>query len=138
MRHNNWQGRLHAYVESCKNTSFAYGSFDCGIFAADCIEAITGNDLAAEFRGYKSAREAVTAIKNACGAMSIPKLGEYIAAKHGLREVPLNFAQRGDLVIVSNKRFGIVSMTGTDIYVPANRGITRVPLRDATKAYRIS
>lgn len=98
---------------------------------------MTGEDLAAELRGYSSAREAMEACRRVCGSASIRKLGEYIAAKHELREVPVLMAQRGDLAIVKNCRFGLVAMSGTEIYVPAKVGVMRVPLNHATKVYRI-
>ena len=136
-RKEDWPVRLHHYIESIHDRKFAYGAFDCGLFAAACIEAMTGEDFASELRGYTSAREAMEAIKRVCGSASIRKLGEYIAAKHGLKEVPVLMAQRGDLAIVKNLRFGIVALTGTEIYVPAKQGIMRVPLTHATKAYRV-
>lgn len=137
MRYNNWPSKLHSYVESHTNTPFAYGQFDCGLFASGAIEAMTGEDWAEEFRGYGSAREALQAIKLECGSSSIAKLGLYIASKHHLKAVPVLMAQRGDLAIVRNRRFGIVSLTGTDIYVPAKVGVIRVPLEQATKVYRV-
>jgi hypothetical protein len=137
MRKEDWPVQLHRYIDSIQDARFAYGAFDCGLLAAGCIEAMTGEDLAADLRGYTSAREALAACKRVCGSYSIRNLGEYIAAKHGLKEVPVLMAQRGDLAIVRNRRFGIVALTGTEIYVPAKQGIIRVPLTDATKAYRV-
>ena len=137
MRKDDWPVRLHRYIESIKDSKFAYGAHDCGLLAAGCIEVMTGEDFASELRGYTSAREAMEAVKRVCGSASIRKLGEHIAAKYNLREVPVLMAQRGDLAIVKNRRFGIVALTGTEIYVPAKQGIIRVPLVDATKVYRI-
>jgi hypothetical protein len=136
-RYNDWPTRLHLYIESIRDTPFKYGSFDCGTLAAGAIEAMTGDDLASELRGYTSAREALAASKRVCGSYSIPKLGEYISAKYGLKEVPILMAQRGDLAIVRNRRFGIVSLTGTNIYVPHKVGVIEGPLTSATKVYRV-
>lgn len=137
MRYDDWPTRLHAYVESMQDREFAYGDFDCGLFAAGCIQAMTGEDLAAELRGYKSRREAIEAMRRMCGSASICKLGDAIASRRGLAEVPVLMAQRGDLTIVKGRRFGIVTLSGTEIYVPAKWGIMRFPLMDATKVYRI-
>jgi hypothetical protein len=137
MRKEDWPARLHQYIESVKNSTFAYGQFDCGLLAAGCIEAMTCEDFASELRGYTSAREALAASKRVCGYYSIRKLGEYLAAQHHLKEVPVLMAQRGDLAVVKDRRFGIVTLSGTEIYVPAKQGIARVPLTDATKVYRI-
>jgi hypothetical protein len=137
LRKDDWPIRLHRYFESVQDAKFTYGDFDCGLFAAGGIEAMTGADLAAELRGYSSAREAMEACRRVCGAASIRKLGEYIASSHGLHEVPVLMAQRGDLAIVKNRRFGIVAMNGMEVYVPAKVGVMRVPLSHATKVYRI-
>lgn len=137
MRYDDWATRLHVYVESMQGCDFAYGEFDCGLFAAGCIHAMTGEDLAAELRGYTSRSEAVAAMKRVCGSASVCRLGEAIAAAHSLNAVPVLMAQRGDLAIVKDRRFGIVTLSGTEIYVPAKRGIMRFPLKDATKVYRI-
>jgi len=137
MRYDDWVTRLDVYVESMQGRKFAYGEFDCGLFAAGCIQAMTGEDLAAELRGYESRAAAIEAMKRLCGSASIRKLGDAIAAAHNLSAVPVLMAQRGDLAIVRDRRFGIVTLSGTEIYVPAKRGIMRFALKDATKVYRI-
>ena len=137
MRYQDWPSRLHRYIESIKETPFKYGIYDCGLMAAGCIHAMTGEDFAEEFRGYASSREALDSIKRVTGSASIAKLGGYVASKHGLTEVPILMAQRGDLAIVRNRRFGIVALTGSEIYVPAKTGVIRVPLDHATAIYRI-
>jgi hypothetical protein len=98
---------------------------------------MTGEDWALEFRGYSTGREALRAIKSVCGSASILKLGEYISNKHNLTSVSVLMAQRGDLAIVRDRRFGIVALNGTEIYVPTKLGIRRVPLTHATQVYRV-
>jgi hypothetical protein len=54
MRFRDWQERLDQAIDAARNQSFSYGSFDCALFAASCVEAMTGVDYAAELRGYDS------------------------------------------------------------------------------------
>lgn len=137
MRYDDWPSRLHVYVESMRDVPFSYGTFDCGLFAAGCIDAMTGLDLAEDLRGYTDRRECLEGCRLLCGSASIRKLGEYIAARYELGEVPILMAQRGDLAIVKNRRFGIIALSGTEIMVPGKTGIIRFPLKDATRVYRI-
>ncbi|WP_263354188.1 DUF6950 family protein [Acidicapsa acidisoli] len=137
MRYDDWPSRLHGYVESQQDAKFAYGRFDCGLFAAGCIEAMTGEDFASDLRGYTSGCQAREVCKRLCGSASIPNLAEYIAARHNLKAVPILHAQRGDLAIVKDRRFGIVALNGTEVMVPGRIGVLRFPLTDATKVYRI-
>lgn len=50
-RCEDWHARLAAYVFDAGRTPFAYGSHDCALFAAGAVEAMTGTDLAAGWRG---------------------------------------------------------------------------------------
>lgn len=54
MRFEDWPQRLDAALAASRSRRFAYGTFDCMLFAADCVQAITGVDHAADFRGYDS------------------------------------------------------------------------------------
>jgi hypothetical protein len=136
-RKTNWPSALHAYMESVKHASFQYGVYDCGLFAAGCIEAMTGLDLAADFRGYANRLGAMDACRQVCKSASIPKVGEYVASTYGLNAVPVLMAQRGDLAVVRNRRFGIVALTGGHVMVPGKYGVILFPLKSATKVYRV-
>ena len=43
-----WATRLDKYFEDCATRSFEYGVFDCALFMADGVKAMTGVDVAAE------------------------------------------------------------------------------------------
>ena len=54
-RFPDWPQRLAMALEARRSTPFAWGQNDCATFAADMIEAITGQDFAIAFRGrYKT------------------------------------------------------------------------------------
>lgn len=51
MRYDDWGPRLTMYLRDASREPFGYGSSDCALFAAGAVQAITGQDLAADFRG---------------------------------------------------------------------------------------
>jgi hypothetical protein len=136
-----WQSRLSEYLTSCARTCFKYGTLDCGLFVADAIQATTGVDVADPLRDkYRTRTEAFAAIKVLCGKASMEAVAAYLAARHGIQEVPVLCAQRGDAVVLgkgSRSALGIVAMHGTEILTPYKDGILRLPLSHALKAYRI-
>ena len=54
MRLHDWEHRLTRYVTEVACTGFAHGSHDCALFAAGAVEAITGIDPGARWRGRYS------------------------------------------------------------------------------------
>lgn len=51
MRFDDWGPRLSMYLREASRQPFGYGASDCALFAAGAVQAITGRDLAAEYRG---------------------------------------------------------------------------------------
>jgi hypothetical protein len=49
-----WETRLAAFLEPLRLRAFAWGKHDCCIFTAGAVEAMTGVDAMAEFRGRYS------------------------------------------------------------------------------------
>jgi len=49
-----WRERLAAFVAARRETPFAWGAADCCLTSADAVCAMTGVDLAAPLRGYRS------------------------------------------------------------------------------------
>ena len=59
-----WEPRIAAYLDACADRPFAYGTHDCCLFAAGAIEALTGVDAGAPWRGrYKTEAGAARALK---------------------------------------------------------------------------
>lgn len=121
---------------------FKWGQNDCALFAADAIQAITGVDIADDFRGtYKSEKSAMKAIASVAGGSTLADAAAYCASKHGLEEhqYPL-MAKRGDLVIVRNKDekeiAGIVGLNGRPI-APGESGLVRFRITDVVRAWRL-
>src|ERR1700691_1270088 len=105
-RFHNWPELLAAHIISSREAKFRWGHFDCALFAAGAIHAMTGTDLAADFRG-----------KYHDEAGGRPFFARAMAHPGGvLRLVDLVFAARGDLVLTNNGStepgLGIVGLDG--------------------------
>lgn len=51
MRLDDWPERLSEVLEASRSRAFRLGEHDCCLHVADCIAAVTGRDLAADWRG---------------------------------------------------------------------------------------
>jgi hypothetical protein len=140
-RLDNWQSALSAYLVAAAGTPFGYGRFDCGLFVAGAIEAMTGVDVVPGIRGdYHNRAEAFAIVKSICGASTMQALADCLTARHGLQEVSVLCAQRGDPVQLHAGRrssLGIVAMHGTEILSPYRGGLLRLPLSHATRAWHV-
>lgn len=125
-RFPDWQERLSRFFALHRTRPFRYGDWDCCLFAADAIQQVTGVDIAAEFRGkYGSRREAYDLIR------SVRLVAERVAALHGMQQVPITYARRGDMALIPRARdysLGIVSLTGKEIVVLRSRKLMTLPL----------
>lgn len=142
-RYPSWPAILDDYVQRNRHRHFAYGSWDCCLFAADLLEAMTGVDLAESLRDQYDSRSAALAKAFAiCGHCSIQSIVAHLAEKYELPPIaPLN-ACRGDLVLISRQRgrdysAGVVALTGHEILIACKEGIGTVPITEASRAWRI-
>jgi hypothetical protein len=141
-RHKFWDTRaFHKFLVQRTKTPFAWGTNDCALFAADGVRAITGVDIAADFRGkYTDEASALQAIKTVCGGSTIADAAAYCAAKHGLIEwaKPL-FAKRGDLVVVRNGDgrviAGLVHLNGRHVVSVGERGLVWLPVTNIIRSW---
>ncbi len=129
MRLENWPYRLGEYVASIHHTPYVWGSHDCGILAAGCIQAITGVDAMPQM-SYSSATGAALECERVCGSPAIDDLVAHLAKQYGWEECKPTYAHRGDLVVIGSgitSRLGIVSLHGTHIMTPGDRGLGYEP-----------
>lgn len=131
MRHEGWPERLAALLARAERQSFRFGRYDCALFAADNVHALTGSDPATPWRGYtgKRAAEAIRARDGDLPDLVCAALGQPL-------DNPL-FAQRGDVVYMADDdSLGVC--VGGHVAIPARpRGLTYRRLRDATAAWRV-
>ncbi len=111
-----WETRLHDYLAASEGAVFAWGVVDCALFAAGAVEAMTGIDPAASYRGhYSTATGAIKALRR-YGAGT---LADTISA--AFPERAIGHARRGDLVMVD----GMVGVCiGSDaVFVGEENGV---------------
>jgi len=141
MRADNWEQKLGEYIASIERKPFSWGTHDCALSVCDAALAMTGVDMATEFRGkYSTALSAVRAIRNFCGG-NLEDLAAKVSEQFGLQEVPVLMAQRGDVCVHYTEHgpaLGFVGMDGWLVLYPGSEGVTRVPLDQCERAWRVA
>lgn len=132
-RFEDWRSRLLDTLQAAVHRPFRPGEHDCALFAADCVLAMTGHDLAAPFRGkYRTIKAGITATKK---AGLIDHVG---VAANALTEVHPAYAQVGDLAVLMDGTHAVLGVVqGAMIYVLKAEGLGLMPLTDAVRAFRV-
>lgn len=130
-RIHDWPERLAAHIAAARDARFEWGKFDCAMFASDAIRAMTGFDLAADFRGQYSDEAGARA--------KLPRALTY--ANSVLSPIALGFARRGDLLITANGSadpgFAIIGLDGRSALCACDRGLLHVARPRWIKAWRV-
>ncbi len=142
LRAHDWPTRLLNQVEQARRTPFAWGVADCCLFACDCVQAMTGVDPAAWFRGrYRTRGGAMRALRAYAGG-GLEATAQSIATDLGMPELPPALAQRGDVVLLSvpdcqpeNLALGIC--LGGHHAAQGPQGVSAIPLAQAVRAWRV-
>jgi hypothetical protein len=142
-RVDHWDTRsFHHFLVARAPLPFAWGENDCALFVADGIEAMTGVDIAADFRGrYHSEAEALDLIREITGGEAVADAAAWCADKFGMREWlhPL-CAQRGDMVTLADAGrviSGLVHLNGRHIVAVGEMGLKRLPISAALRAWHV-
>lgn len=133
-RHGTWRENLYAYLCDAARKPMRPSVQDCAVFPAGAVEAMTGVDLAADFRGqYKTFDEGKALLRERGFESHIE-----LVAQHFPEIAPLT-AQVGDLAVVvgdeGEDALGVVQ--GGGVYVVQLRGLGNLPLAEAKKAFRV-
>ncbi len=133
-RRKDWQPRLIAYLAAASRKPFVPGEHDCALFMAGAIEAMTGEDPAAKWRGkYKSIKAGVAAVRRKGHA-------DHVALVASLfEEVPPAFAHVGDIGVVEGAYgFGALGIVqGEGVYVLTETGMAIVSRLKMQRAFRV-
>jgi hypothetical protein len=128
-----WEPRLSSYLAEVRDKPHEYGEHDCALHGANGVLAVQGVDHGAPFRGkYDSEKGAARALRR-YGAGTV----EATFDAH-LPEIPVAFAQRGDLVM-SDGAIGIC-LGGDAAFVGeigTRQGLVRIPRSDWQKAWAV-
>jgi hypothetical protein len=138
MRVTNWPLVLTQEIEKAQSRVFEYGQFDCMLFCADIVQAITGTDHAETLRGYSTTKQA---------AVILAKYGskrELITALLGADPVHPSRAMRGDVVLAELQTVdeGLSECAGICLghqsAFPKDVGLQLAPTLKSICAWRIS
>jgi hypothetical protein len=113
-------------VAAHKRTPFSYGRFDCAIFAARCVDAMTGSDWERSL-GYSDIRTAARFRRQEGGleAGVTKRLGQPLTTQ----------ARRGDICLIDRNTLGV--SLGSQIAVLSDRNIVFYPITRALKHWRV-
>ena len=128
-----WRARLSAHISEHSRIAYRPGSHDCILFAGGARAAVRGEDLTGPYMGhYTTLEEGFNLLRSLGFASHIE------AVTQGLEEIPVAFAQVGDLVELEGDdglaAMGVVG--GEHIYALLPRGAGIVPLTSARRAWR--
>lgn len=157
VRYPDWPARLAPLIAERLNAPFRWGTNDCALFACDAVLAMTGTDLAADFRGrYDSSIGAARALR-ALGFRDLADVAHAFAAKHGIPPLASpRFAQRGDVGLIAHfgassapiddrcrgrlvGALGALAIATGDGFaaVTEDRGLVKIPTGSVAAAWRI-
>jgi len=148
VRVQHWAERsFHRFLLARAKQPFAWGTNDCALFAADAVLAITGTDIAVDFRGkYSDEAGAFALIQSVTGrgedpATAVADAAAWCAEKAGLAELQhVLMAQRGDLVVVTDAGrmiAGVVHLSGRHVVSVGAEGLKLLPIEDVVRAWRV-
>ena len=133
-RLDNWNSNLFNLIAVKRDEEFKYGTNDCTLFGADIVQAITGVDLASEFRGtYKTLRGGLKKLKAAGYADHVDYLDK------NLVPVEIAFAQAGDIGVVEIGDIkSICLIMGRNAYALSEKeGLVLIGLDKVERAFRV-
>lgn len=136
-RRPDWRSRLFAEIDRAKFARFAWGTNDCTIFVARCVEAMTGIDyrvsLAREYADSAGARSLI----RAAGFQDLPSLVASI-----FDEIHPSRGGVGDIAAVPSEGAGVGCGLGIfireHIAVMGPDGYGLVPRALAVRAFRVT
>jgi len=94
-----WEQRAAGYFRQVLEKPYAWGVHDCALFTAGAIEAMTGEDLGAPFRGAYHDQASAEAVLRSLACNSVLDL----PAHFGLQPVEPSHVRRGDVVAVEGR-----------------------------------
>lgn len=132
-RRPDWRSALVAWLHDVRKTPFDQSNHDCALFAAGAVNAMTGMDFAAAYRGrYTTTRGGLRVLRRDGFADHVA-----LAAAH-LPACPLSALREGDLVVIPapvGRALGVVQ--GAMAYVPGLHGTGLMPVSAAQSAFQV-
>lgn len=131
-RFEDWEARLMDLVAGRAGTTFAWGTADCFTWAADGVQATTGFDPMALWRGTYRSRSAALALLREHGGIE-----RCWTAALGQPAAPV-WARRGDVCLVPQPGMPLVAIClGDRLAAQAEIGLAWLPTDAATACWRV-
>jgi len=132
-RFDDWRERLISYLAETATKPFEFGENDCALFAAGAVAAMTGVDLAAQWRGQYSNRE------DGLKALSDAGYESHVdVAARAFDEIAPAFAAAGDIAVLEGPAGDVLGVVqGEAIYVLTLARLGVVPMTFAKRAFRV-
>ena len=134
-RREDWPSRLAAALEAARDKPFRWGKFDCGLFAGDCVLAMTDVDPVALYRGQYTDEDGARATMLALSGGGLRAVWN---AALGPAMNNVRFAKRGDVVLVEVggvEATGIVA--GSRVACLSEAGLLMVPAHRIVAAWSV-
>ena len=129
MRFEQWERRLGSRITLHARAPFEWGRFDCCLFPADCVWALTQKDPAKTWRGAYKDEAGAQAIIDAAGGLA--PLLEKALTSIGVKpeRISPSFGQRGDpCVFIHEGRETMGIVYDAQIIAKAPSGLARLPI----------
>jgi hypothetical protein len=133
-RYPDWRARLAGYVAASRRRAFAWGSFDCALFAAGAVEVQTGVDLRRELAGsYTTEIGAARVLRRSGYADPADVAGAF------LPEIAVAAARQGDVAAIRTGAGVALTVVGGPhlLAASAGSGLIALPLDVAFAAFRV-
>lgn len=131
-RLEDWPTRLAEFIEARRERVFSWGDSDCCLFVCDAIEAMSGADPGARWRGlYASEKGARRVLRDNGGVAGIATLVLGAAA-------PPALAGRGDVVLIDTPNGEALAIClGSQLAAQGQAGIEFMEMRQAKAAWTV-
>jgi hypothetical protein len=132
-----WPERLDRVVAAARDRAFAWGSFDCCLFAADAVAAVTGIDPAVSWR--ETYADACSAVRLLARVGGLEVVAMRVAGHYGWRGTAPVFLGRGDLALVrlDDGRPALAVCLGARFALPAMRGLAVLDRAQALSGWKV-
>jgi uncharacterized protein DUF6950 len=129
---SDWRVRLGAYLATEARRPFEYGTSDCALFAAGALNAMTGSDPSANYRGrYTTLRGGLRILRKDGFRDHVEKAAALLS------EVAPQRARVGDIAVVETSEgpsLGVVQ--GEWVAVRTLTGLGFVPIDQAKRVFQ--
>lgn len=128
-----WRARLRRYLATVAHRAVEPGQHDCCLFGAGALEAQTGLDLVAQWRGqYRTFAEGYRLLRRAGFADHVDFIAQHLPESYPLA------AHCGDIAVVRADEGDAVGVVqGEAIYALMPRGLALLPMNAQSRIFRV-